>query len=134
MIDYSINRLQYYMIKNVIGDLIKRLIDIDNRGVNMLAIEMRKRVTPPKYTAREERRAVQQAKVKVRCKLQSLLDERNLTRSGFAEITGLTSAAVRGLCENTAKRVDIDTLAVLCSYFDANWSDLFEVVPKDEEE
>jgi len=100
----------------------------------MLATVMRKQPIPPKYTARDERKAVQMAKVKVRCRLQDLLDERGLTRSAFSEATGLTSPAVRGLCENTAKRIDIDTLSALCSFFKSEWHELFEVVAKDEDD
>jgi putative transcriptional regulator len=93
---------------------------------------MRKQPPPPKYTARDERKAVRMAKVKVRCRLQDLLDQREMTRSAFSEATGLTAAAVRGLCENTAKRIDIDTLSALCSFFNKDWHELFEVVSKED--
>jgi len=100
----------------------------------MLTAVMRKQPTPPKYTARDERKAVRMAKVKVRCRLQDLLDERGLTRSAFSEATGLTSPAVRGLCENTAKRIDVDTLGALCSFFGSEWHELFEVISKEDDE
>jgi putative transcriptional regulator len=88
---------------------------------------------PPKFTKRVDRRAVQQSKVKIRCRLQDLLDAQDMTRSALAESTGLTSAAIRGLCENTAKRYDADTLAVLCDFFGCGMGDLFEVIPKKKE-
>lgn len=57
-----------------------------------------------------------------------------MARSALAKDTGLTSAAIRGLCENTTKRLDVDTLAVLCDYFGCGMDSLFEVVPKKEDE
>lgn len=85
---------------------------------------------PPKYTKRSDRKAVQNLKVKLRCKLQDLIDENGLTRTALGEATGLTAGAIRGLCENTAKRYDADTITVLCVYFNCQISDLFELVPK----
>ena len=60
-----------------------------------------------------------------------MLDAQDMTRSALAEATGLTSATIRGLCENTTKRLDVDTLAVLCDYFGCGVDVLFEVVPKE---
>ncbi len=88
---------------------------------------------PPKFTQRHERKAVQQSKVKIHCRLQDLIDAQGMTRSALATATGLTSAAIRGLCENTAKRYDVDTLAVLCDFFGCDMSILFEVVPREGE-
>ncbi len=87
---------------------------------------------PPKFIKREDRPAVKNAKVKIRCRLQDLIDVQGLTRSALAQETGLTSPAIRGLCENTSKRYDADTLAVLCDFFGCDMGDLFEVVPKDD--
>jgi putative transcriptional regulator len=88
---------------------------------------------PPKFTKRHERKAVQQSRVKIRCRLQDLIDAQGMTRSALATTTGLTSAAIRGLCENTAKRYDADTLAVLCDFFGCDMGILFEVVPRESE-
>ncbi|MBD2295095.1 helix-turn-helix transcriptional regulator [Anabaena sphaerica FACHB-251] len=89
------------------------------------------RNVPPKFTKRSDRKAVQQSKVKIRCRLQDLIDAQDLTRSALAEATGLTATAVRGLCDNSAKRYDVDTLAVLCDFFGCGMGELFEVVPKE---
>ncbi|MUG91863.1 helix-turn-helix domain-containing protein [Scytonema sp. UIC 10036] len=89
---------------------------------------------PPKFIKRDERRAVQQSKVKIRCRLQDLIDAQGMTRSALAQATGLTNAAIRGLCENIAKRYDADTLAVLCDFFGCGMGELFEVVPKEGKE
>lgn len=99
----------------------------------MTAVIMKAPV-PPKFIKREERRAVQNTKVKIRCRLQDLLEAQQLTRSALSQETGLTSAAIRGLCENTAKRYDADTIAVLCDFFGCDVGELFEVVKKDGEE
>ncbi|BAY50655.1 DNA-binding helix-turn-helix protein (plasmid) [Kalymmatonema gypsitolerans NIES-4073] len=95
------------------------------------ALTVMKSPVPPKFTKRDERRAVQNSKVKIRCRLQDLLDAQEMTRSALAQETGLTSAAIRGLCENTAKRYDADTLAVLCDFFGCDLGELFEVVQKE---
>ncbi len=86
---------------------------------------------PPKFTKREERKAVQQTKVKIYCRLQDLMDAQDLTKSALAQATGLTNPAIRGLYENTAKRYDVDTLAVLCDFFGCGMGDLFELVPRE---
>jgi hypothetical protein len=70
---------------------------------------------PPKFVKSSDRPAVKHSTVKIRCWLQELLDEKEMTRSALSLQTGLTSAAIRGLCENTAKRYDVGTLAVLFS-------------------
>jgi DNA-binding Xre family transcriptional regulator len=97
----------------------------------MTAILVMKSSIPPKFVKREDRRAVQNIKVKIRCRLQDLLDVQGLTRSALGQETGLTSPAIRGLCENTSRRYDADTLAVLCDFFGCNMGDLFEVVSKE---
>lgn len=86
---------------------------------------------PPKFTKRDERKAVQQTKVKLRCRLQDLMDAQGITRTALSIATGLTSAAIRGLCDNTSKRYDADTLAVLCDYFGCDLNILFEIVPRE---
>jgi putative transcriptional regulator len=91
-------------------------------------------VVTPCYTKSSQRKAVQKSKSKIRCRLQDLLDAQGLTRSALAQETGLTNPAIRGLCENTAKRYDADTLAVLCDFFGFGMGELFEVLPKDAKE
>jgi DNA-binding Xre family transcriptional regulator len=104
---------------------------IDNRSDKVhVTVKKMNSPIPPKFTKRDERKAVQQSQVKIRCCLQDLLDTQGMTRSALAVATGLTSAAIRGLCENTAKRYDADTLAVLCDFFGCDMGTLFEVIPK----
>ncbi len=85
---------------------------------------------PPKFTKRNDRKAVQRSTVKIYCCLQDLINARYMTRAALARSTGLTSAAIRGLCDNTAKRYDVDTLAILCDFFWCEMSDLFELIPR----
>ncbi|GAA6620601.1 UPF0175 family protein [Scytonema sp. NUACC26] len=40
-------------------------------------------------------KAVQQSKVKIRCRLQDLIDAQEMTRSALAQATGLTNATIR---------------------------------------
>lgn len=85
---------------------------------------------PPIFTKRDDRKAVQQSKLKIRCRLQDLMDAQDLTKTALSQATGLTTAAIRGLCENTAKRYDVDTLAALCEFFGCDLNLLFEIIPR----
>jgi hypothetical protein len=51
----------------------------------MTAILVMKSSIPPKFVKREDRRAVQNIKVKIRCRLQDLLDVQGLTRSALGQ-------------------------------------------------
>jgi len=80
----------------------------------------------------------------VRSRLKILLWERNLTRvkagqaaltlRQIADDTGLAPSTLTGLTANRAKRVDYDTLNVLCKYLDCKPGDILEYVADDEEE
>lgn len=85
---------------------------------------------PPIFTKRDDRKAVQQSKVKIHCRLQDLMDAQELTKTALSQATGLTTAAIRGLCENTTKRYDVDTLAALCDFFGCDMNTLFELIPR----
>lgn len=85
---------------------------------------------PPIFTKRDDRKAVQQSKVKIRCRLQDLMDAEGMTKTALSQATGLTTAAIRGLCENTSKRYDVDTLAALCEFFECDMNALFEIIPR----
>ncbi|WP_225885730.1 MULTISPECIES: helix-turn-helix domain-containing protein [Leptolyngbya] len=86
---------------------------------------------PPKFTKRDDRPAVRQSKNKVYCRLQEYLDAQEITRSALSEQTGLTPAAIRGLCDNTTKRFDADTLVVICDFFGIEVGDLLIKVPRE---
>ena len=80
----------------------------------------------------------------VRSRLKVLLWERNLARvkagqgaltlRQIADDTGLATSTLTGLTANRARRVDYDTLNVLCKYFDCRPCDILEYVEDDEEE
>jgi len=89
---------------------------------------------PPKFTKRGERPAVKGINVEIHCRLQELIDTQGLNRSSLSEQTGLTSGAIRGLCDNTTKRYDKDTLAVLCDFFGCGMGELFAVIPREEDD
>jgi DNA-binding Xre family transcriptional regulator len=86
---------------------------------------------PPKFTKRDDRPAVRQSKSRVYCRLQEYLDAQEMTRSALSDQTGLTPAAIRGLCENTTKRFDADTIAVICDSFGIEVGDLLVKVPRE---
>jgi putative transcriptional regulator len=79
----------------------------------------------------------------VRSRLKVLLWERNLARvkagqptltlRQIAEDTGLATSTLTGLTANRAKRVDYDTLNVLCRYLACKPGDILEYVADDEE-
>ncbi len=85
---------------------------------------------PPRFTRREDRPAVRQSTSKIYCRLQEYLEMQDLTRSALSEQTGLTPAAIRGLCDNTTKRYDSDTLAVVCDFFGIEVGDLLVKVSR----
>jgi putative transcriptional regulator len=78
----------------------------------------------------------------VRSRLKVLLWERNLARvkagqpaltiRQIAEDTGLATSTLTGLTANRAKRVDYDTLNILCKYLDCKPGDILEYVPDEE--
>lgn len=80
---------------------------------------------PPKFTKRDDRPAVKSAESRLYCRLQDLLDTQELTRTDLSKQTGLSQQAIRGLCDNTAKRYDSDTIVVLLDFFGIEIGDLF---------
>ena len=94
-------------------------------------LEMPTPPTPPQFIKRDDRQAVQQSTMKLVCRLQDILDAQSMTRHALGEGTGLSSGAIRGLCENTTKRLDRDTVAAICSYLGIDIGDLLTLVPRD---
>lgn len=63
----------------------------------------------------------------VRCRLAVLMAEQDppLTQKRLAEETGLSPNTVNLLYQNKLKRIDIDTISKLCTYFECEIGDLF---------
>lgn len=62
----------------------------------------------------------------IKCHLSKLMGERKLKIVDVARETGLHRNTVTLLYNETATRVDIETIDKLCEFFECNVSDLFE--------
>ncbi|MDP3348257.1 MAG: helix-turn-helix transcriptional regulator [Hydrogenophaga sp.] len=62
----------------------------------------------------------------IKCHLSRLMGERKLKISDVARDTGLHRNTVTLLYQETATRVDLDAINVLCKYFDVDVGQLFE--------
>lgn len=64
----------------------------------------------------------------IKCHLSRLMGERKLKVVDIARETGLHRNTVTLLYNETATRVDVETIDKLCRYFDCAVGDLFEFV------
>ncbi len=69
----------------------------------------------------------------IRCHLSRLMGERKMKIIDVARETGLHRNTVTLLYNETATRIDLETIDVLCRLFQCELSDLFEYVesPRD---
>ena len=63
----------------------------------------------------------------IKCHLSRLMGERKLKISDVARDTGLHRNTVTLLYQETATRVDLEAIEVLCKYFNVKVGDLFEL-------
>jgi putative transcriptional regulator len=61
----------------------------------------------------------------IKCRLSILMGERKLRVADVARETGLPRSTVTSLYKETAERIDLDTIDVLCEFFDCDVGDLF---------
>ena len=61
----------------------------------------------------------------IKCRLSILMGERKLRIADVARETGLSRYKVTSLYEETAVRVDLDTIDVLCELLECEVGDLF---------
>jgi putative transcriptional regulator len=66
----------------------------------------------------------------VKCHLSRLMGERKLKIADIARETGLHRNTVTLLYDETATRVDLETIDKLCILFSCSVSDLFEFIPQ----
>lgn len=64
----------------------------------------------------------------IKCHLSKLMGERKLKISDVAKATGLHRNSITLLYNETATRVDLETIEQLCKLFECNVSDLFEFI------
>ncbi len=65
----------------------------------------------------------------IKCHLSKLMGERRLKISDVARLTGLHRNTVTLLYNETANRVDLDSIDKLCALLKCQVADLFEYVP-----
>ena len=64
----------------------------------------------------------------IKCHLSRLMGERKLKISDVARDTGLHRNTITLLYQETANRIDIEALDILCKYFGVTVADLFEYI------
>ena len=67
----------------------------------------------------------------IRCHLSRMMGERKLKIADVARETGLHRNTITLLYNETANRVDMETIDCLCALFACGVGDLFERVPDD---
>lgn len=65
----------------------------------------------------------------VKCHLSRLMGERKLKIVDVARATGLHRNTITLLYQETAERIDLDSLSKLCTFFECGVSDILEFVP-----
>lgn len=65
----------------------------------------------------------------IKCHLSRLMGERKLKLAEVARLTGLHRNTVTLLYNETAARVDLETMEKLCELFECKVEDLFEYQP-----
>lgn len=68
----------------------------------------------------------------IKCNLSRLLGERKLKISDVARDTHLNRGTLTRLYHETAERVELDVLNVLCEYLKCDLPDLLEYLPSNE--
>ena len=66
----------------------------------------------------------------VRFRLRELLAERGMSQTDLQTRTGLAYSTVNDLFNNKPRRVELETLDVLCEILDCSIGDLLERVPE----
>jgi putative transcriptional regulator len=64
----------------------------------------------------------------IKCHLSKLMGEKKLKIADVARETGLHRNTITLLYDETATRIDLDTIEKLCQFFDCNVSDLLEFI------
>lgn len=65
----------------------------------------------------------------IKCHLSRLMGERKLKISDVARDTGINRGTITRLYHETAERVELEVLDVLCGYFGCGVSELLEHLP-----
>lgn len=68
----------------------------------------------------------------IKCHLSRLMGERKMKIADVARDTGLHRNTITLLYDETAARVDLETIEQLCRLFDCSVGELFEYVPEED--
>ncbi len=67
----------------------------------------------------------------IRCYLSRMMGDRKMNVADVARETGLNRNTVTLLYKETATRVDLEAVEILCRYFDCEIGELFELVDEE---
>lgn len=68
----------------------------------------------------------------IKCHLSRMMGERKLKVADVARATGLHRNTVSALYYERANRVDLESIQVLCKFFDCTVGELFEYIPDEQ--
>ena len=66
----------------------------------------------------------------IKCHLSRIMGEKKLRVADVARAVGVHRNAITLLYEETATRVDMDTIDKVCAFLDCGIQDLFEYIPE----
>jgi putative transcriptional regulator len=62
-------------------------------------------------------------------RLREFLDAKSLSQSDAQRLTGLAYSTINEMCNNRTRRIDFDTIDVICSALGCSVAELIEYVP-----
>lgn len=62
----------------------------------------------------------------IKCRLKVLLAEHDMNQRELAEKTGIRKPTISDMCNNKAKHIPLDTLDILCNFFECDITDIFK--------
>ena len=65
----------------------------------------------------------------IKCHLSRIMGEKKLRVADVARAIGVHRNAITLLYEETATRIDMETIGKLCEFLDCGMQDLFEYIP-----
>ena len=62
----------------------------------------------------------------IKIKLRVLLAEHEMTQKDLAKKTGIRVTTISDMCNNKSKHIPLDTLDILCNFFDCDITDILK--------
>jgi putative transcriptional regulator len=66
----------------------------------------------------------------IKCHLSKFAGERKLKITDIARDTGINRGTITRLYHETAERVELNAISILCDYFNCTVGELFEHIPE----